>query len=59
MPAVVAAACMEYCGLAIRLGALKDMRREVSQRLGDLEGLAEQLVGRHDVRCSGVESVDR
>lgn len=44
MPAVVAAAEMEYCGLAVRGGRLQDMRREVNQRLADLSGLAEQVV---------------
>lgn len=44
MPAVIAAAEMEYCGLAVRGGRLQDMRREVNQRLTDLSGLAEQVV---------------
>lgn len=50
MPAVVAAASMEYCGLSVKAGLLLDMRREVDQRLRDLRGMAEQFVqGTDDV----------
>lgn len=44
MPAVVAAASMEYCGLSVKPGSLLDMHREVEQRLRDLRGLGDQLV---------------
>lgn len=49
MPAVVAAASMEYYGLSVKVGRLLDMRREVDQRLRDLRGLAEQVAGAGDV----------
>lgn len=44
MPAVRAAATMEYFGVAVKVGRLMDMRREVDQRLTDLCSLAEQVV---------------
>ncbi|CAM9666820.1 unnamed protein product [Scytosiphon promiscuus] len=45
MPAVAAAAMMEYSGLAIKVGPVVGARRELELRLEDLEGLAEQLAG--------------
>lgn len=50
MPAVAAAACMEYCGVALKVGSISDARRDVGQRLQDLETTADQLVGEQDVR---------
>ena len=45
MPAVAAAALMEYSGLALKVGSIVGARRDVELRLDDLEGLAEQLAG--------------
>lgn len=49
MPAVSAAALMEYSGLALKIGLVVGARREVELRLDDLERLAEQLAGDYEV----------
>lgn len=49
MPAVAAAALMEYSGLALKVGSIVGARRDVELRLDDLEGLAEQLAGDFEV----------
>ncbi|CAM9611068.1 unnamed protein product, partial [Ectocarpus sp. 8 AP-2014] len=48
MPAVSAAALMEYSGLALKVGLVVGARREVELRLDDLERLAEQLAGDYE-----------
>lgn len=48
MPAVAAAACMEYCGLELKAGAIFDARRDLDLRLRDLESAAGQLAGDHN-----------
>lgn len=48
MPAVAAAACMEYCGLELKAGNIFDARRDLDLRLRDLESVAAQLAGGHD-----------
>lgn len=50
MPAVSAAALMEYSGLALKVGLVVGARRDVELRLDDLERLAEQLAGDYEVR---------
>ncbi|CAM9111170.1 unnamed protein product [Pylaiella littoralis] len=45
MPAVAAAALMEYSGLALNVGSIVGARRDLELRLDDLEGLAGQLAG--------------
>lgn len=57
MPAVVAAASMEYYGLSVKVGRLLDMRREVDQRLRDLRGVAEQVAGAGDVEVEEDKTV--
>lgn len=47
MPAVAAAACMEYCGLELKAGSIFDARRDLDLRLRDLESVASQLAGDH------------
>lgn len=49
MPAVAAAALMEYSGLGLRVGSIVGARRDVELRLDDLEGLAQQLAGDFEV----------
>lgn len=49
MPAVAAAALMEYSGLALNVGSIVGARRDLELRLDDLEGLAEQLAGAYEV----------
>lgn len=49
MPAVAAAALMEYSGLALKVDSIVGARRDVELRLEDLEGLAEQLAGDFEV----------
>lgn len=49
MPAVAAAALMEYSGLALNVGSIVGARRDLELRLDDLEGLAEQLAGDFEV----------
>lgn len=51
MPAVAAAACMEYCGLTLKTGLVFDMRRELELKLRDLESTAEQLAGDEEVQA--------
>ena len=48
MPAVAAAACMEYCGLELKAGSIFDAHRDLDLRLHDLESVAGQLAGDHD-----------
>ena len=48
MPAVAAAADMEYCGLELKAGDIFDARRDLDLRLRDLETVASQLAGDHD-----------
>lgn len=50
MPAVAAAALMEYSGLALNVGGIVGARRDLELRLDDLEGLAGQLAGDFEVR---------
>ena len=49
MPAVRAAAMMEYCGLALKASVVSDMRRDLDLKLRDLENVADHLAGDREV----------
>lgn len=54
MPAVRAAAMMEYCGIALKSVVVSDIRRDLELKLRDLESVADQLAGDREVysgRC--------
>ncbi|CAM9101401.1 unnamed protein product [Discosporangium mesarthrocarpum] len=54
MPAIVSAAWIEYCGVLVRLVRLLDQKREVTRRLKDLRGIAEELaVGTAEIKDGG------